>query len=158
MLKNILGSFFSTFSPQDIKSFLILTAFSLVIAIWWLLRNSKTSDSQFQKYEADRQKKRPRHASHGHHKESESDLANAKLPHSHATLLLEGVRIQGQPHEVLGVSPHASVREIQKAYRELMKRYHPDHVAPAGTPQWNEAQKIAEALNHAKDVLLKKGR
>jgi hypothetical protein len=71
-------------------------------------------------------------------------------------LRLPGIRIDGTPHEILGVSPQATRREIQKAYRNLMKRYHPDVVAPAGTPQWKEAQKIAEAINRAKELLLGK--
>jgi uncharacterized membrane protein YkvA (DUF1232 family) len=36
------------------------------------------------------------------------------------------------PHAVLGVSRDASAEEITKAYREQMRRYHPDHVAHLG--------------------------
>jgi DnaJ-domain-containing protein 1 len=78
---------------------------------------------------------------------------SAKKP----TLLLEGFKLNGQPHEILGVSPQATQKEIQKAYRNLMKRYHPDVVAPAGSARWREAQKIAEAINRAKDAMLGKG-
>lgn len=58
-------------------------------------------------------------------------------------------------HEILGISPSASVEEVQKAYRELMKRYHPDKVGRPGTREWSDAQKIAEAINHARDTMLK---
>jgi preprotein translocase subunit Sec63 len=36
------------------------------------------------------------------------------------------------PYAVLGVRPGASAEDIAKAYREQMRRYHPDHVAHLG--------------------------
>ena len=36
------------------------------------------------------------------------------------------------PYTVLGVRPGASAEEITRAYREQMRRYHPDHVAHLG--------------------------
>jgi uncharacterized membrane protein YkvA (DUF1232 family) len=36
------------------------------------------------------------------------------------------------PHAVLGVRGDASTEEITRAYREQMRRYHPDHVAHLG--------------------------
>ena len=32
----------------------------------------------------------------------------------------------GDPYKVLGVQPNASAAEIRKAYRALVKKYHPD--------------------------------
>jgi preprotein translocase subunit Sec63 len=43
------------------------------------------------------------------------------------------------PHAVLGVQPGASAEEITRAYREQMRRYHPDHVAHLG----DELQQLA---------------
>lgn len=63
-------------------------------------------------------------------------------------LLLEGIRLNGTPWEILGVSRDASAREIQRAYREMMKRYHPDKIG-------HEATEIAAALNRAKEEMLK---
>lgn len=69
-------------------------------------------------------------------------------------LLLEGIRTDLPPHQLLGVSERASIDEIQRAHRQLMKRYHPDRVGSPGSREWNDAQRIAQALNRAKDVLL----
>lgn len=74
------------------------------------------------------------------------------------TLLLEGIRINGLPHETLGISPHAREPEIQKAYKDLMKRFHPDRVGPQGSQPWKDAQKIAEALNDARQKMLASAR
>ncbi len=81
-----------------------------------------------------------------------ADLGSAKM--TRGSLLLEGIRLGGAPHEVLGVSSGANGAEIQKAYRKLMKRYHPDRVGPPGSSEWKDAQKIAEAINQAKDDLI----
>ncbi len=69
---------------------------------------------------------------------------------------LPGFRIDGEPHEILGVAIDASPKEIQRAFRELMKRYHPDHVGRSGTREWKDAQKFAEALIRAKEAMTKK--
>jgi hypothetical protein len=37
-----------------------------------------------------------------------------------------------KPHEVLGIHKNATTREIQEAFRDLAKRYHPDRVATLG--------------------------
>jgi DnaJ-class molecular chaperone len=69
-------------------------------------------------------------------------------------LQLSGIRIDGAPHEILGVQAKASEAEVQSAYRELMKLYHPDKVGRPGTREWNDAQKIAEALNTARKSMI----
>jgi DnaJ-domain-containing protein 1 len=46
---------------------------------------------------------------------------------------------QWDPHSVLGVGHDASSEEITRAYREQMKRYHPDRVADLG----QELRKLA---------------
>jgi DnaJ-domain-containing protein 1 len=43
------------------------------------------------------------------------------------------------PYAVLGVEPGASMEEVTRAYREQMKRYHPDRVADLG----EELQQVA---------------
>ena len=55
------------------------------------------------------------------------------------------------PHDVLGVSPDASMDEIRKAWRDQVRETHPDRLIARGLPE--EAIKMAEtrmvALNRA---------
>lgn len=44
------------------------------------------------------------------------------------------------PHEILGVSPHATLDEIKHAYRQLAAQYHPDKVSHLG----DEFRQLAE--------------
>ncbi|MEK6705919.1 MAG: J domain-containing protein [Bdellovibrionota bacterium] len=115
----------------------------IISALLWLLRIGKTRESMFSLREADR----PRFS-----------RKNGSTKHK-TRLFLEGMRTQGAPHEILGVSPHATDEQIQKAYRTLMKRYHPDRVGKSVSPEsqeWKEIQRIAEIINKAKDQLLKR--
>ncbi|MDW7711144.1 MAG: J domain-containing protein [Deferrisomatales bacterium] len=45
------------------------------------------------------------------------------------------MRARARPHadfEVLGVPPSATAEEVKRAYRELVKKYHPDRVSHLG--------------------------
>jgi hypothetical protein len=130
----------STPPPHSGKASLFLGTQSLILGIliatfFVFLRKQKSPESRFKVREADRVKK------------PSAKKDQAALP---------GFRIEGEPHEILGVPIDASPREIQKAFRELMKRYHPDHVGRPETREWKDAQKIAEALIRAKEAMTKK--
>ncbi len=57
------------------------------------------------------------------------------------------------PYEVLGVKPGASQEEIKKAYRKLVKQYHPDQYKD--NPLQELAQKKMVEINEAYDMLTK---
>lgn len=59
------------------------------------------------------------------------------------------------PYEVLGVPKGASQDEIKKAYRELARKYHPDHYA--GNPLADLAEEKMKEINEAYAVLTKNG-
>lgn len=55
------------------------------------------------------------------------------------------------PYKVLGVSPTASDEEIQKAYRKLVKKYHPD-VNPGNEAAEKKMREINAAYDHIKNI------
>jgi curved DNA-binding protein CbpA len=48
---------------------------------------------------------------------------------------------------ILGVSRRESPRDIQDAFRELAKRYHPDLAGPAGAPRFQDVREAYEVLS-----------
>ena len=57
------------------------------------------------------------------------------------------------PYAVLGVSSSASDEEIKKAYRELVKKYHPDNYA--NNPLADLAEAKMKEVNEAYDAIVK---
>lgn len=142
------------FGPQGMKNAFFLAQVGvggLFLAVFWKLRSgSIRQNSGFSVREADLRKAQ---AARG----AGPDLANSRIERK-TPLQLEGIRINGTPHEILGVRIGATQEEIQKAYRERMKQYHPDKVGRPGSREWSDAQKIAEAINLAKNELLRRAR
>ncbi len=58
------------------------------------------------------------------------------------------------PYEVLGVSENASDEEIKKAYRNLVKKFHPDRFAQDPKKQAAAAEKLKQ-INAAYDMVTK---
>lgn len=144
-------------NPEFLKhSFLYLqVALGIGFIAFVLWKIGRGPESAFRVREADRQRKA------GTKQKGPDLLADARLrPESQSkrTLALDGIRIDGAPHEILGVREDATKSEIQKAYRQLMVRYHPDRVGPPGSREWEDSQRIAEAINSAKDHLLSRAK
>ncbi|MFV0518067.1 MAG: J domain-containing protein [Aminipila sp.] len=59
------------------------------------------------------------------------------------------------PYEVLGVRQNASEQEIKSAYRELVKKYHPDKYQ--NNPLSDLAEEKLQEVNEAYDYLMKNG-
>ena len=57
------------------------------------------------------------------------------------------------PYEVLGVPENASEEEIKKAYKELVKKYHPDKYQD--NPLADLAEEKLQEINEAYDMLIK---
>jgi hypothetical protein len=151
-MQNETESLPSTPPPLSGKASLFLGTQSLILGLliatfFVFLRRQKSPESRFKVREADRPKKPFAKSKKETHSGSSNQREQAALP---------GFRIDGEPHEILGVAIDANPKEIQRAFRELMKRYHPDHVGRPGTREWKDAQKFAEALIRAKEAMTKK--
>ena len=57
------------------------------------------------------------------------------------------------PYKVLGVSPNASNDEVKRAYRELVKKYHPDNYV--NNPLADLAEEKMKEINEAYDAIMK---
>lgn len=125
----------------------IIAQFAFWGFLLWMVvrRNARGGDSQFrdEKLESRRSARWRRATLHDVSVDAE------------APLQLEGFVIDRPAHEIMGVPADASEGQVVKAYRHLMKRYHPDRIAPIGSAYWKDAQKIAEAINRARDEMLR---
>lgn len=57
------------------------------------------------------------------------------------------------PYKVLGISPNATDEQVKAAYRELAKKYHPDHYSD--NPLSDLAQEKMQEINEAYDTIVK---
>jgi len=119
----------------------------LLVLLYARAKLKKDLKSQFRIREADRDIQFER---------GEKAYASGQAKAKPTVFQLTGIRLDGLPHEVLGLNQNATEAEIQKAYRELMKRYHPDLVGRPDSREWKDAQKIAETINRARNQMLEK--
>lgn len=118
-----------------------------LLFLWTRRKQKEDSESRFRVREADRKLNWER----GEKARKSGEQTAKKSP-----LQLTGIRLDGAPHEILGIPALANEDQVQKAYRELMKRYHPDKIGAPGTREWNDAQNIAEVINRARNEMLER--
>ena len=126
--------------------------FLFSIALIYLLLRDKQEGSHFRKREADRSDL-DRILNQG------PDLAQAKIKKATPPpppLALPGVSLAGEPHEILGVAENADEATIQKAYKEAIKRYHPDRIQGLPPDQMRFYQDASARITEAKNALIKK--
>ena len=60
------------------------------------------------------------------------------------------------PHEILGINRNATKEEVQQAYRQSIKKYHPDKLSHLGKDFSNLANDKFLEIQRAYDALMKK--
>ena len=60
------------------------------------------------------------------------------------------------PHEILCINPDASKKEIQNAYKQAIKKYHPDKLSHLGKDFSNLANEKFLEIQKAYDTLMKR--
>lgn len=64
--------------------------------------------------------------------------------------------VQKDPYEILGIHPHTSKKGIQDAYKQAVKKYHPDKLSHLGEEFSDLANKKFLEIQEAYDTLMKK--
>jgi hypothetical protein len=147
------------FTPEDIKEFFygsqILIGVLFFASLFIFRGGLRDQPSQFNELGSNESPKRKAGEPDNLLADARMETQQSQAKRSAKILMLPGIRIDGPAHEVLGVGVAADEKSVQKAYRELMKRYHPDLVGPPGSREWKDAQKIAEAINLAKEEMIR---
>lgn len=70
-------------------------------------------------------------------------------PHYHSEASRDDTQHHKSWHDILKVSPSASLDEIRAAYKTQMRQYHPDTVSTLGEELKELAEKKSKAINAA---------
>lgn len=60
-----------------------------------------------------------------------------------------------EAYRTLGISETATDEEVRQAYRQMVLRYHPDHVSAQGEAARREAEKKFREITEARDVIFR---
>jgi len=142
--------------PELVAHYFVKIQFVIfIVGIFFCIRilRSAQTGSQFRVREADRTDLNKLREG--------PDLAQAKLTPKKSSappvppLALPGIRLSGEPHEILGIEEDANEVEIMKAYKDAIKRFHPDRIQGQAKEQIQFYEQASAKLNEAKDKMLK---
>jgi len=145
-------------SPVDIIPDLLLPFIGwiddgvVIGTIFYLIRYGKLPNFFFKK-------QRPFKQRYGHN--TESSTSNKKQEPHKNNKYQQGNNKRAYksiptPHEILGISPNASKKEIQSAYKQAIKKYHPDKLSHLGKEFSNLANEKFLEIQKAYDTLMKR--
>ena len=102
--------------------------------------------------------KKPKSFEQTSNRENTSFTSNTKNKQTNGSNQQEKTSSQNipkNPYDILGVRPNASKIEIQKAYKEAIKKYHPDKLSHLGEEFSNLANEKFLEIQKAYDTLMK---
>ncbi len=122
-------------SPFDAHPMFLDDLIASGVLVYYLYKNSK------------QKKQKQQYNDYYGQSQSDSGANQDTSAASQGSLTLEGA------YRLLGVSPRASLDEINKAYREKMKKSHPDKVSHLSEELQEKAQELTQRLNEAFDLV-----
>lgn len=142
-------------SPVDIIPDLLLPFIGwiddgvVIGAIYYLIRYGRLPFSLFKKKEPFKQSFNQKTANFASDKKHGQTNRPGNQKNTSSKIILT-------PYEILGINPKASKKEIQAAYKEAIKKYHPDKLSHLGEEFSILANKKFIEIQNAYDILMKK--
>jgi hypothetical protein len=121
-------------SPIDAHPLFIDDLIASAVMFYFIYKNAKRKEQQQQYY--------------NNYNQSQSNQSQQKRTgSSYGHTTLDGAS------KLLGVSPHASLDDISRAYKERMAKSHPDKVSHLSVELQEKAKELTLKLNEAYDLL-----
>ena len=143
-------------SPVDIIPDLLLPFVGwiddgvVIATIYYLIRFGKLPNFFFKKQNPFKQPPGQNHASF-----TSKEETNKKDDYQQSNKNRSSKSIP-TPNEILGISPDASKKEIQNAYKQAIKKYHPDKLSHLGKDFSNLANEKFLEVQKAYDTLMER--
>ena len=141
-------------SPVDIIPDLLLPFVGwiddgvVIASIYYLIRFGKLPNFFFKKRNPFKQPSGQNHANFTSQKEKNKKRGYQQTYKNRSSKSIP------TPHEILGISPDASKKDIQNAYKQAIKKYHPDKLSHLGKDFSNLANEKFLEIQKAYDTLM----